>query len=235
MKITFRTLVAMLLLASSVACKHEPDDFIPNTDPDPDPDPVVLCDPDTVYFQNDILPLLIQSCGVIGCHDPGTAQDGVVLTDYASVINTGDVRPGRPDNSEIYEKITDDDEDDRMPPPPYDRLKPDQIAMIRTWIMQGAQNNACEEECDDQLGSFSGEVWPTIQKHCLSCHSGSSPQGGISLSNYGQIAAMANSGRLLGAISWQSGFTNMPLNGNKLSECEITQIENWILDGTPDN
>jgi mono/diheme cytochrome c family protein len=222
-----------ILFFSTLACKHDPDQ---NPDPDPDPDPpIVLCDPDTVYFQNDILPLLIQSCGVIGCHDPGTAQDGVVLTDYASVINTGDVRPGRPDNSEIYEKITDDDNDDRMPPPPYDRLKPEQIAMIRTWILQGALNNACEEECDDQLGSFSGEVWPTIQKHCLSCHSGSSPQGGISLSNHGQIAAMANNGGLLGAIKWQTGFSNMPLNGNKLSDCEITQIENWILDGTPQN
>jgi hypothetical protein len=224
------TIVAILLMFS---CKHEPD-VLPDPDPDPD-EPIVLCDPDSVYFKNDILPLLIQSCGVVGCHDPGTAQDGVVLTDYASIIKTGDVRPGRPDNSDIFEVITDNDPDDRMPPPPNAPLSQDEIALIEKWILQGALDNACEEDCDPALGSFSGEIWPTIQKYCLGCHSGSNPQGGLSLEGYSQIAAAANNGSLLGVVKWESGYTAMPLNGNKLTDCEIIQIENWIQNGTPQN
>lgn len=228
--------IALITITLAFSCQHEPDEVVgPVIPPDQNGNGAGDCHPDTVYFQQSVLPLLIQSCGVIGCHDPGTAQDGVVLTDYTSIINTGDVRPGRPDNSDLYEVITDDDEDDRMPPPPRDRLTADQIKTIETWILQGALNNACEPDCDPELSSFSGQIWPAIQQHCLGCHSGSQPEGGISLSNHAEIAAAANSGQLMGVISWQTGFTPMPLNGNKLSDCEIEQFNKWIQNGTPDD
>lgn len=167
--------ITWMMIALFFSCQHEPDEVVGPVLP-PDQNGENDCHPDTVYFQQSILPLLIQSCGVVGCHDPGTAQDGVVLTDYTSIINTGDVRPGRPDNSDLFEAITDDDEDDRMPPPPRDRLTADQIKTIETWILQGALNNSCEPDCDPDLSSFSGQVWPTIQQHCLNCHSGANPE-----------------------------------------------------------
>jgi hypothetical protein len=101
------TLITMSLAFN--ACQHDPEDII---DPGPDPNdttdndtPVgITCDPDTVYFVNTILPLLQSSCGVTGCHDAASAQDGVVLTDYASIIATGKIKPGDPSDSELYEK-----------------------------------------------------------------------------------------------------------------------------------
>lgn len=196
----------------------------------------IQCDPDTVYFQNEILPLLNSTCGTIGCHDPGSAQDGVILTDYASIIRTADVRPGNPEDSDLYEVLVETDPDKRMPPPPKQPLSADQIAKIEKWILQGAKNNACESNnCDTTTVTFSGQIWPVIQNSCLGCHSGSNPSGGLLLTNHSQIVAAANSGRLLGSIKHESGFSPMPQNLPQLNDCVITQFQKWINDGTPEN
>ncbi|NDH90530.1 MAG: hypothetical protein EBZ22_06560 [Flavobacteriia bacterium] len=89
-----------LLLGSS--CTHEPLNPI-----DPNPTDTTgtggrVCDPDTVYFQQDVLPLIVSSCAMSGCHDAASAQDGVVLTSYTSIMTTGDVKAGQPNNSELY-------------------------------------------------------------------------------------------------------------------------------------
>jgi uncharacterized membrane protein len=231
------------MLALSIffnACQHEPDDMV-----EPDPDPVdttdnnnggIPCDPDTVYFVNTILPLLQSSCGTSGCHDASSAQDGVILTDYASIISTGKVKAFDPFDSEIYEKITESDPEDRMPPPPQNPLTADQINLIYKWIEQGARNNSCEQaDCDTVNVTYSATVWPIIQNSCLGCHSGGSPSGGVSLADYSAIAAQAANGNLLGAIRHEQGYSPMPQNGAKLNDCTITQIEKWIENGSPNN
>jgi mono/diheme cytochrome c family protein len=201
----------------------------------------IPCDPDTIYFQNDVLPLLQSSCGVAGCHDQQSAQDGVILTSYQAVMQTAGVVPFDPLESEIYEVITENDPDKRMPPPPSAPLNTDQINLIYKWIAQGALNNYCEqEECDSLNVTFSGTVFPIIQNNCYGCHSGSNPGGGISLTNYNQVKAQASipvgsPGSLLGAITWANGNIPMPQNGSQLSECNIAQIRKWINDGMPDN
>ena len=196
----------------------------------------IPCDPDTVYFQNTILPLLQSSCGIIGCHDPGTASDGIVLTSYQSIMESNVVDPGDPSGSDLYEVLVESDPDKRMPPPPRSPLTPEQITSVFKWIEQGALNNHCDEiECDTVNVTFSQTVWPIIQGSCYGCHSGTTPQGGINLSNYDNVVAVANSGRLMGAIRHEAGFSPMPQNGAQLSDCKITQIQKWIDDGTPNN
>lgn len=156
-------IICMVLLIGLIyaGCKHEPDDFIP--DPDPTTHP---CDPDTIYFEKDVLPILMSSCAKSGCHD-ATAQDGVRLDSYAAVMNSNVVKPGNPDDSDLYEDITEDDPDKIMPPPPNAPLSSEQIAIIRKWIAQGAQNLFCDEMCDTVNVTFSGTIWPQIiQAHC---------------------------------------------------------------------
>src|SRR5262249_56794196 len=49
------------------------------------------------------------------------------------------VVPGKPDESELFLRITAEDDEDRMPPPTAGkRLAPDQVERIRRWIQQGA-------------------------------------------------------------------------------------------------
>lgn len=222
-------LVFLLLIAS---CQHDP--VIPEK-PD-DPGIVNNCHPDTVYFQNEIMPLLLSSCGVAGCHDPATASDGVIIRDYASVMQTAGVRAGRPDKSDLYEAITESDPSKLMPPPPRPRLTDAQILKIRRWIEQGALNNQCESNiCDTLVVSFGQQIRPVINSHCLGCHSGASPAGGIALQNHAQVAQVAASGRLLGSLQHQPGFSAMPQGGSKLNDCAILQFKKWIENGTPDN
>jgi mono/diheme cytochrome c family protein len=201
----------------------------------------ISCDPDTAYFENDILPLLQSSCGIVGCHDPESAQDGVILTSYFYVIQTAGIEPFQPGESEIYEVITETDPDKRMPLPPNAPLTSDQKNLIYTWIAQGALNNYCEQEhCDSVNVTFTGTVFPIIQNNCYGCHSGASPGGGILLTDYNQVKSQGATphgtyGSLLGAVTWASGNIPKPQNGNKLSACDIAQIRKWIVDGMPDN
>jgi mono/diheme cytochrome c family protein len=199
------------------------------------------CDPDTVYFQNAVLPLLQSTCATTGCHDAISHQEGVNLTTYQSVMQTGEVTPFQPGESKIWEAINNNEPDDRMPPPPAPPLNADQKQIIYKWILQGALNNYCDQEpCDSLNVTFAGTVFPIIQNNCYGCHSGSNPGGGIFLTNYNQVKAAGaipsgSPGSLLGVITHADGNTPMPNNGNQLSDCKIAQVRKWIDDGMPNN
>ncbi len=192
------------------------------------------CSTDTVYFTQQVLPILISNCSMSGCHDVASHQDGVVLTTYEKIMSTAEVRPGNPNDSELYEVLVENDPDDRMP---YNRppLPQDQIALIRKWIQQGAKNNSCVNACDTTNVTYTATIKTLIAGKCQGCHSGSAPQGGIDLSTHTGLKAKVTDGRLWGAINHASGFSPMPKNGNKLSDCEISQIRIWIDKGSPNN
>jgi mono/diheme cytochrome c family protein len=204
----------------------------------PPPDTTHPCDPDTVYFEMDVLPILLSSCGMSGCHD-ATAQEGVRLDSYAAVMASDVINPGNPNDSELYEKITETDPDDIMPPPPALPLDPAQIEIIRKWIAQGAQNLYCDEMCDTVNVTYSGTIWPEIiQSYCFGCHNGANASGGIHLENYSQVAAAAvipagQPGSLWGAVTHAAGNSAMPKNQPQLSDCKISQLRQWIENGTP--
>jgi len=235
----------LLLLGLALgACQHEA--VLPTTPPGNGPtnpggggnNNGQPCHPDTVYFENDILPLIISNCAMPACHDAGTAADGIVLTNYQQIIQHGQIQAGFPNNSELFEKITESRLDERMPPPPSAALSPAQIELVRKWIVQGAQNNRCDANagpCDTSNLSYSGHILPVLQANCLGCHNNSLSSGGINLATHAQTVAVATSGRLVGAIKHQTGFVGMPLSGNRLDSCSIAKIELWIQKGLPNN
>ena len=200
--------------------------------PNTGPIDVSTCDPDTVYFQNSILPLLTSSCGMTGCHDEISHRHGITLTNYASIINTGNIKPGDPNNSEILESLT-DNEDDMMPPPPFDPLSSDQIQMISKWIAQGASNNVCFDGCDTTVATFSGQIWPVLDANCTGCHNINNSRGGIIIADYTDAVSLAENGNLMEVIRWDAGYPAMPPT-QQLSECSITLFQKWIDDGFPE-
>jgi hypothetical protein len=136
----------------------------------------------------------------------------------------------------LYENITETDPDKIMPPPPKLPLGEDQIALIRKWIEQGAQDLYCDEICDTTDVTFSDHIWQgIIQPSCFGCHSGPDPGGGIPLEDYDDVWTIGDNGLLTGVVNHEAGYTPMPKNGNKLSDCKITAINKWIEDGMPDN
>lgn len=236
------------LLLGVTACKHEPfldDDASPGpidttgnvdtTDTIPTGNP---CDPDSVYFEADILPIFRSNCAMSGCHDAASAQEGVVLNSFANILSTGDVKPFDPDNSEVYEVLTEDDPDKRMPPPPAAPLSQAQLEQIGKWIQQGAQNLSCDPNpsgCDTLNVSYAATLKPVIETHCKGCHSGANPSGGIDLSTYDGVKVVALDGRLYGAVSWAPSFKPMPQGGNKLPDCTVSKFKSWIDAGAPEN
>ncbi len=228
------------------ACRHDPfiieDDDIP-IDTTGNPVDTMMsgtpCDPETVYFTLDVLPILQSNCAFSACHDAASAQDGVDLSSYEGVIQSEEVVvPFNIAESKLYRVLTEDDPDKQMPPPPATPLSTEQINLIAKWILQGAEDLECDPElgeCSTIAISYSQDVRPILQNSCVGCHSGNPPAGNIDLSSHAGVAELALNGRLVGAISHAPAYEPMPQGGNQLASCSIDQITAWVNDGAPNN
>jgi len=245
-------LVMALLSALLPSCTHDP--FTP-IDPGPidttgnpmdttgnpiDTTNYDPCDPDVVYFDMQILPILVSNCAKSGCHDVATHEEGIIIDSYEHIINSNEhlIRAFDLNGSKLYKVITENDADDVMPPAPNQKLTSEQITLISKWILQGARDLTCDvnpNTCDTTSVSYAGFVAPLLSTYCVGCHSGGAPSGGIALNNFTGVQAVALNGRLIGAITWASGFQRMPLNGAKLSECNINKIKAWVHNGASNN
>jgi mono/diheme cytochrome c family protein len=198
----------------------------------------IKCDTNIVYFEQEILPILNSNCAKSGCHDPISHKEGLNLTSYAKVISSGIVRPNNANGSKLIKVIKLTSGEEAMPPYPNPKLTAAQIALLSKWISQGAKDTSCIETfitCDSTGVSYSGFIAPLFSTFCAGCHSGGNPSGGILLNSYNGVKAIAQTGRLMGAISWSAGYQQMPQNGNKLTDCSIAKINAWINDGAPNN
>jgi hypothetical protein len=91
--------------------------------------------------------------------------------------------------------------------------------------------------CDDVNVTFSKTITPILHS-CQTCHSNSnaaSEGSGIKLENYNDVKSYIINGRLMGAINHLNGYAAMPQGGGKLADCEISQLQKWINDGTLNN
>lgn len=217
-------------LAGFLACTHE--DTGPNS-PINIPTVSSPCSPDSVYFVNEVMPIIASNCAMSGCHDAATHAEGVNLTTYAKIMNY--VRAGSPSNSELYQVIVTTNTGKRMPPPPRSALTATQIAKIQKWILQGARNNSCTNGCDTTQFTYAAIVKPMLDTKCVGCHKAGSLGGNVDLSTYTGTKTVALNGKLLGSIQQLAGYSPMPKNMAKLSDCEITQVRKWITAGSLNN
>lgn len=210
-------LLLLLCMLSALFCTRE---YIENRQP--------------VCFETEILPVFQSNCTQSGCHNSIDQEEGYDFSTYESIISKG-IKPGDYKNSKVYQAIS-QPFGEIMPPKPYDRLSDEQLTSIALWIEQGARKTSCANtSCDTLAVTYSQSVKPIIQTYCGGCHSGSSPQGGIDYNNYTGVKTTVNSGRLIGSVQHQSGFSAMPKNGNKLSDCNIKTLKAWINAGALNN
>lgn len=246
-RIPFFLVFISIAIWIGTACEHElivpeapdviPVDTLPN---DTVPLPIdssdftgVPCSPDTVYFVNTILPLLVSNCAMSGCHDVQSHREGVILTDYAHIRQK--VTPFNPNGSKVYKSLSESG-DERMPPPPAAAFTTEQKNLIKTWIQQGALNNECNENygsCDTTGVTYTNYVSPIVTNYCKGCHSGSNPSGNLKLTTYQEVKANALTGAFYGSIAHEAGYVAMPDGGQSLSACTIKKIKAWIDAGMP--
>jgi uncharacterized membrane protein len=226
-----KTLLLFLLVAGVFsACVHSPLEPIGSS-----PTVSANCNPDTVYFQNQILPILTSNCSMSGCHNATDKKEGVDLSSYSAIIKTAEVKPFNANKSELYEVLLETDPNKIMPRPPAAPLSTTQIELIKTWINQGAKYNACLS-CDTTTTiSFSNHIQPIINNACLGCHTTISSSGNIALETYAEILTQVTNGKLIGSVKHLVGFSPMPKGNTKLSDCSIAQLEKWIAQGAPNN
>lgn len=91
-----------------------------------------------VDFAHDIAPLLRAKCA--RCHTDGRYKGSFSLDTRESMLRSKAVVPGKPDESELLDRVTSDDREFRMPPPGEKEtpLKADEAARLRSWVQQGA-------------------------------------------------------------------------------------------------
>ncbi|MCX6853914.1 MAG: DUF1549 domain-containing protein, partial [Verrucomicrobia bacterium] len=97
-----------------------------------------------VVFNQDIRPILADAC--FHCHgpDPGTRKAGLRLDTESGFFTAKEgekatVLKGKPEDSPLYQRLISTDEEEIMPPPEsHKTLKPEQIALVKEWIAEGA-------------------------------------------------------------------------------------------------
>lgn len=109
------------------------------------PATLLAAPPEKVRFNEHIRPILSDRC--FYCHGPDEkkreaelridTRDGATrdLGGRAAIV------PGKPDDSELFIRVTEDDPNAMMPPPKAKkpRLSADEVALIKKWIEQGAE------------------------------------------------------------------------------------------------
>jgi len=232
MKSTPATRILSVAIIASVGwfaftgCEHDP---INPVDPNPT-DTTSPCDPGTVDFKNEVLPLIAGKCAMPGCHNSPNGEDGVVLDSYAKILM--EVTPGRPNNSELWESITETDPDKMMPPPGYPQLTPAEKELIRQWILQGAKETDCAGNvCDTAVVPSFAEANTIIQEQCVGCHAYPNVSGTVMLDSYLGIKNAVENNNLLGALKGV-GSSQMPPSG-AMNACNQRKIARWVAAGMP--
>src|SRR4051812_6411357 len=128
--------------------------------------------PRTVDFNRDVRPILSNAC--YACHGPDAAKrKGVAkplrldteagafadLGGYAAVVR------GKPDESEVIQRIVSDDPNEVMPPPSSagKRLSPREIETLTEWVRQGApyaRHWSYVRPARPPLPEVRGQAWP---------------------------------------------------------------------------
>ena len=103
---------------------------------------VIIAEAGDVDFNTQIRPLLSNNC--LTCHGPDEDERAAGLrldTEAGSRVDLGGyvaIAPGKPDSSEILQRLTTDDEELKMPPDGKGRrLNPKEVDLIRRWIAEG--------------------------------------------------------------------------------------------------
>ena len=96
-----------------------------------------------VSFYREVRPILQANCQ--GCHQPAKPKGGYVMTDFKKLLAGGEnegaaIDPAHPDKSAMLKMVTPENGEASMPKG-KPALQASDVALIRTWIKQGAQDD----------------------------------------------------------------------------------------------
>jgi hypothetical protein len=230
-------LTGLLLLLCIVNCKHKiPEPGEPQattggstttgttTTGNPNPGDTIRNKADSICFGEKIYPLLISNCAKSGCHNDSAARAGVVLIDYPRVISTI--------SGNLLIQVIQDQGKLGMPPVGEKKLTPEQINLLKAWVVQGMKDGVdCFGPCDTANITYTGKIQPILQDNCLGCHNNTKPF----MNTYDEVKAQISNGKFMCAINHGVGCQPMPRNANMLSPCKLRIIQKWVDAGAANN
>ena len=111
-------------------------------------------------------------------------------------------------------------------------------------IISGCYNDKADElypttsvaVCDTSDITFTKDILPIMQQKCAvaACHDGTR-SGGYEMSGYTGLKLSVDDCKLLGALRWETGYSQMPKGMSKLDECSINKIARWVHQGALNN
>jgi len=236
--------VTAIVIMTVFSCVHEPFPS-PVGGPDPgngipvDTDTVNFnisteaCDPGTIFFNTQVLPIFISNCAISGCHDAASHKEGVVTTNYLNIMKG--ISAGSLTNSKYYRSLVTTDSEGLMPRKPGTErgfsLPSDQINTIKNWILQGAKNTICNG-CDTATFTYSGKIQSIVNLNCATstaCHGSGSKYG--PLTTYSQLKAFVDNDLIQKRVVV---YKTMPPS-SPLVDCDRLLIKKWIDDGALNN
>lgn len=86
--------------------------------------------------------------------------------------------------------------------------------------------------CNTTNITYANTVQALVTSRCNSCHSGTTLNAGLDLSNVTVLRRIALNDSLHKAVTG-NGVTRMPFGGPYLSDCEISKLKAWKDAGAP--
>ncbi|MBH10666.1 MAG: hypothetical protein CMG74_10030 [Candidatus Marinimicrobia bacterium] len=85
------------------------------------------------------------------------------------------------------------------------------------------------EDCSQREAYYESNIKPIFDSRCTSCHSGTSPSGGLAIDTYETAYSAIKSGHVLDRIQRETNDPDiMPPSGQKLSAENILLIQTFF-------
>lgn len=91
--------------------------------------------------------------------------------------------------------------------------------------------------CDTSNVSYASTIQPIFTQYCATsgCHDAATKQNGYDFSNYDGAVLSIDPNKLIPVITHASGYSAMPKDMAKLSDCNIAKITAWVNRGALNN
>ena len=196
-------------------------------------------------FESDIRPILAANC--LACHGETLQQNGLDLRTQESVLKGGEagpaVQPGSAKESLLYEKV----ETGSMPLG-GERLKADQIELIRRWIEAGALKEGQQAGPVEVAKVTERDVMvPLLHVRCVVCHGRRKQEGGLDVRTRASLLQGGKSGpaivpgkpdesllvQRIAAQQMPPPASLRPYTVRPVTSQELEKLRQWIAAGAP--
>ena len=85
--------------------------------------------------------------------------------------------------------------------------------------------------------SYRNHILPIVQANCTfsGCHDGKYPTDKHNLNHYDDLKEYFDRGVLIPTLNWELGYKRMPREEQKLTDCQLSVINNWAKQGARNN